>query len=247
MNVLDLFSGIAGFTRGLESVGFTTSAFCERDPYAQAVLKKHYPEIKIYDDIREVTGERLKADGFTIDVITGGWPCQPVSQVGKRKGEADNRYLWPQMFRVINEVRPRWVIGENVTGIIKMGIDTVLADLEGIGYTTQTFDLPAASVGANHQRRRVFIVGHDEASLAYTASEGLQRQPSASLQEREKTTGYDWSCHRWLPTPRICRRGEGVQKRMDRLKGIGNSVVPALVAEIGRAILASEDFASEQY
>ena len=247
MNVLDLFSGIGGFTYGLESVGFNTVAFCENEPYMQSVLNKHWPEIKIYDDVRKLTKRKLDTDEITIDVITGGWPCQPVSQVGKRKGKSDDRYLWPEMFRVISEVRPRWVIGENVAGIVKMGIDSVLSDLEGVGYTTQTFDLPAASVGANHQRRRMFIVGHNETSLAYTPGEGLQGQPSPSLSQRQETVRHNWSRHRWLPTPRICRRGDGVQKRMDRLKGIGNSVVPALVAEIGGAILAAEHFAHEQY
>ena len=240
MNVLDLFSGMGGFTYGLSSVGFNTVAFCENDDYARGVLGRHWPDIKIYDDVKTITRKQLEQDGLSVDVITGGWPCQPVSRVGKRQGAKDDRYLWPEMFRVIREVKPRWVIGENVTGIVEMALDDVLTDLENIGYTVRTFDLPAASVGANHQRRRIFVIGFYNETVAYATGKGLQRQSSARVPKGKTTVRHDWSRHRWMPTPRICRRSDGVSRRMERIKCIGNSVVPALVSEIGRAILMAE-------
>lgn len=240
MNVLDLFSGFGGFSYGLESVGFTTVAFCETDDYAKQVLKKHWPKIPIYDDIKTLTKKRLETDGLVIDVISGGWPCQPVSRIGKRKGSSDDRYLWPEMFRLIKSIRPRWVIGENVIGIVEMELDQVLIDLESIGYTTATFDLPAASVGANHERRRIFVIASPKEDVANAVGTGLQGQQRVCISQWEKTARHDWSGHRWMPSPRIYRRSDGLPKKMERLKGLGNSVCPALVAEIGRAILNVE-------
>ncbi len=152
---IDLFSGIGGFSIAAERSGFETIGFSEIDPYASAVLSKHWPGVPNYGDIRNVRG-------IPCDLITGGFPCQPFSCAGKRRGTADDRHLWPEMLRVIAEARPAWVLGENVAGIINMELDTVLSDLEGIGYATRTFVIPACGVDARHRRNRVWIVAHSE-------------------------------------------------------------------------------------
>ena len=162
LNHLDLFSGIGGFSLGLEATGyFETVAFCDFDPYCQKVLRKHWPWVTIYDDVKELNSERLSANGHTkIDIITGGYPCQPFSIAGRQKGEQDPRHVWPEMFRLVKELRPTWVIGENVSGHIKLGLDTVLENLESEGYSARAFSISASSIGANHQRERVWIIAN---------------------------------------------------------------------------------------
>ena len=159
---LDLFSGIGGFSLGLESSGLCeTAAFCDYEPYCQKVLKKHWPHVPVYGNIKELTYERLKADGIKdIDIITGGYPCQPFSVAGRKKGEQDERHLWPEYLRLIQELRPSFVIGENVGGHVKLGLDTVLTDLASEGYATTTFSISASSIGANHQRERIWIIAY---------------------------------------------------------------------------------------
>ena len=163
---LDLFSGIGGFSLGLESAGLVdTVAFCDFDKYCKLVLKKHWEHVPIYDDVKELNYERLRADGIVsddkgIDIITGGYPCQPFSVAGRKKGEEDPRHVWPEMFRLVQELRPSWVIGENVSGHIKLGLDTVLKNLESEGYTARTFSISASSIGANHQRERIWTIAH---------------------------------------------------------------------------------------
>ena len=155
---LDLFSGIGGFARGFEATGsIETTCFVEQDPYCQAVLRHHWPDVPILGDIRDVRGCELPIQP---DVICGGFPCQPFSQAGKQLAQDDPRHLWPEMFRLIRECRPAWVVGENVAGLIKLGLDEVLSDLEGEGYATRTFNLPACAVGAPHIRQRLWIIAH---------------------------------------------------------------------------------------
>ena len=163
---LDLFSGIGGFSLGLEATGgFETKAFCDIEEYPRQVLQKHWPHVKQYKDIKELTYERLKADGInSIDIITGGYPCQPFSVAGRQKGEEDPRHLWPEYFRLVKELRPTWVIGENVSGHIKLGLDTVIEDLESEDYAVRPFSISASSIGANHQRERIWIIAHLENS-----------------------------------------------------------------------------------
>ena len=161
MNVLDLFSGISGFALGLEAAGMNTVAFCEQDTYCQKVLKKHWPTLPIHSDITELNGYEYRG---TVDLVCGGFPCQPFSVAGKQLGAEDDRALWPEMLRVIREVAPRWVIGENVSGIIAMELDKVLSDLEGEGYTCWTFVLPACAVDAHHRRDRVWVVAHSNSN-----------------------------------------------------------------------------------
>ena len=163
---LDLFSGIGGFSLGLESAGLVeTVAFCDFDKYCKKILNKNWPQVPVYDNVKELNYDRLKSDGIIsgekgIDIITGGYPCQPFSVAGKQKGEDDPRHVWPEMFRLIQELRPSWVIGENVAGHIKLGLDTVLENLESEGYSSRTFSISASSVGAVHQRERIWIIAH---------------------------------------------------------------------------------------
>ena len=181
---LDLFSGIGGFSLGLEATGgFETVAFCDIEEFPRKVLQKHWPGVKQYEDIKELNYEKLKTDGLLpIDIITGGYPCQPFSVAGRKKGEKDPRHLWPEYFRLIKELRPTWVIGENVSGHIKLGLDTVLENLESEGYSVRTFSISAASIGANHQRERIWIVANTNSS----GNKGKKSRSIGKENEKEK-------------------------------------------------------------
>ena len=181
---LDLFSGIGGFSLGLEATGgFETVAFCDIEEFPRKVLQKHWPGVKQYEDIKELNYEKLKTDGLLpIDIITGGYPCQPFSVAGRKKGEKDPRHLWPEYFRLIKELRPTWVIGENVSGHIKLGLDTVLENLESEGYSVRTFSISAASIGANHQRERIWIVANPNSS----GNKGKKSRSIGKENEKEK-------------------------------------------------------------
>jgi DNA-cytosine methyltransferase len=164
LKVLDLFSGLGGFSLGLERTGyFKTIAFCEIDKYCSLILDKHWKGIKIYNDVRKINKEQFDTDGIEYpDIITGGFPCQPFSVAGKQKGTGDDRHLWPEMFRIIKTFKPKFVIGENVKGLINIqdGVvfETVCTDLESEGYEVQAFNIPAAGVGAPHRRERIWII-----------------------------------------------------------------------------------------
>jgi DNA (cytosine-5)-methyltransferase 1 len=192
---LDLFSGIGGFSLGLEATGgFETKAFCDIEEYPRQVLQKHWPHVKQYEDIKELNYERLKADGIdSIDIITGGYPCQPFSIAGRQKGEQDPRHLWPEYFRLVKELRPTWVIGENVSGHIKLGLDTVIEDLESEDYAVRPFSISASSIGANHQRERIWILAHSRRSQWPRAelrgeNENETRKENANQFERSSST-----------------------------------------------------------
>ena len=158
---LSLFSGIGGLDLAAEMAGFRTVGQCEWADYPTKVLEKHWPDVPRWRDIRTLTGESFyeKTGMRTVDVISGGFPCQPFSVAGKRRGKEDDRYLWPEMLRVISELRPTWVVGENVAGIVNMALDQVYSDLENEGYSVQAFIIPACSVDAPHRRDRCAIVG----------------------------------------------------------------------------------------
>lgn len=163
MNVLDLFSGIGGFSLGLERAGMRTVAFCEIDPFCRRVLAKHWPDVPCYDDIRTLTSDRLRSDGIAADVICGGFPCQDLSvaQGASRSGlEGSRSGLWSEYARLIRELRPRYVVVENVPGLLSLGIGAVLGDMAEIGYDAEWHVVSAAAVGAPHIRDRFWLVGY---------------------------------------------------------------------------------------
>jgi DNA (cytosine-5)-methyltransferase 1 len=191
---LDLFSGIGGFALGLQKVGFETVAFCDIEKYCQHLLKQKWNGIKIYSDVREITKEKFKADGIeSPEIITGGFPCQPFSVAGSRKGTDDNRHLWPEMFRIIKEFKPRWIIGENVRGIVSIQdglvFETVCTDLESEGYEVQTFNIPAVGVGAPHKRERIWIVANSRCSIrGKQSSRNSESIGSRTFKKTERST-----------------------------------------------------------
>ncbi|KKL57989.1 hypothetical protein LCGC14_2229920, partial [marine sediment metagenome] len=201
MKHLDLFSGIGGFALAASWVWgdeHDIHSFVEIDPFCQKVLKKHWPDVPIHSDIKE-----YKHDGTAIDLLTGGFPCQPFSQAGKQRGQKDDRYLWPAMLDTIRKVQPTWIIGENVAGIINMELNKVLSDLEGSGFEVQSFLIPACAVDAPHQRDRVWIVGKSENIRCAQRSDserkreedkqverfGIRSEPGRSSQDVANTKG----------------------------------------------------------
>ena len=221
LRVLDCFAGIGGFSLGLEMTGgFETVAFCEIEKYPQEILKKNFPNVPIYEDIKELTADRLIRDGIgRIDVITGGYPCQPFSVAGKQKGEADDRHLWPFMLEIIAQVRPSWVVCENVTGHIALGLDQVLFDLENEGYATRTFIVPACAVNAPHRRDRLWIVAHADSSggekqqkLARKSSESSH---GSGIQPGENVADSDSSNKRSRQKPKQSTRDSSGQRASD--------------------------------
>lgn len=161
LRVLDLFSGIGGFSLGLERAGMRTVAFCEIEPYCQAVLRKHWPNVPIYEDVRTLTAERLRADGISVDLICGGFPCQDVSKAGRRRGlEGERSGLWSEFARLLGELRPRYAIVENTPGLLSLGMGRVLGDLASLGFDAEWHCIPASAVGAQHIRDRIWIVAY---------------------------------------------------------------------------------------
>ena len=246
---LDLFSGIGGFALGLESTGgFETVGFCDNEPFAQKVLKKHWPDVPCYEDVRNVGRDTVGYRG--VDIITGGFPCQPFSVAGKQDPN-DNRQLWPEMFRIIKEIRPTYVIGENVRNLISIRdglvFEQVCTDLEGEGYEVQTFVLPASAVNAPHQRYRCWIV-------ANSCGKGLQVTKIARNDGKNQKKSYDKLIGRcsaiqgekisqgnWTVEPSVGRVAHGIPNRVDRLKGLGNAIVPQIAYQIGMAIKEAEN------
>jgi DNA (cytosine-5)-methyltransferase 1 len=219
---LDLFSGIGGFALAASWAGYETVQFCEIDPFCRRVLAKNFPGVPIHDDIRTLTADLVPGG---IDLLTGGFPCQPHSVAGKRLGAADDRHLWPEMARVIAEVRPRWVLGENVAGLIPLALDDCLSDLESLGYEAWAVVLPACAVNAWHRRDRVWILAHHaDASRQRIDGQGQARHRGAEL-----TNGARWSSE-----PPVGRVVHGIPGRVDRLRGLGNAIVPQVAYEIIR-------------
>jgi DNA (cytosine-5)-methyltransferase 1 len=292
-----LFAGIGGFDLGFERAGMKCVWQVEIDEYCQKVLAKHWPEVKRYGDIRETGKHNLEP----VDLICGGFPCQPHSVAGKRRGAEDDRDLWPEYRRIISEIRPRWVVAENVPGIRTTILDQVLSDLEGIDYSVETIIIPACAFDAPHRRERIFIVAHthensksnqpiDEqrevtrsmdvahasgmereartkeqrelremrgngrecnntdgssktyATTSHTAGEGFQDgQPGqvdgcAQGAEVEQPERSSW----WSVEPGMGRVANGVPGRVDRLKSLGNAVVPQVAEWLGRRIIEAD-------
>jgi len=215
LKVLDLFSGIGGFSLGLHSTDiFDTVKFVEFDEFCQKVLKKNFPNVPIEGDIKNVKGKEFEAD-----IIVGGFPCQPFSVAGKQKGRDDNRYLWPEMFRLIKEIKPEFVIGENVQGLVNLQNGMVLRqvqdDLEGEGFEVQCFLIPASGIGAWHQRFRVWIVAHSKHN-GYLAAESRCNEKK---NRDEKKNGEDINTSR--ESIRTSANGEA-NKGHERSNGYGD-------------------------
>lgn len=245
---LSLFTGIGGLDLAAEWAGFATVGQCEWADYPTRVLEKRWPNVPRWRDIRTLTKESFyeRTGLHTVDVISGGFPCQPFSVAGKRRGKADDRYLWPEMLRVIAELKPAWVVGENVPGLLSTIHDSVCSGLEKADYQVWTFCVPAYAVGAHHERYRVFI------AAVYQGEPGLQADtkanPAGALRQARQYSGcgyWDylpgtyWAAHK----PPVFGVADGIPGGMDgRLKyketmtALGNAVVPQQAYPIFRAI-----------
>lgn len=295
LTVGSLFSGIGGFELGLERTGgFKTAWQCEKDEFCLKVLAKHWPDVKRFTDIKEMG---IEENIPYVDVICGGFPCQPVSCAGKRKGAQDERWLWPEFYRIICEVKPRWVLVENVPGLLSADSGRlfagILRDLASSGYDAEWNIVSAASVGAPHLRKRVFLVAHAEfrrissfgagemeagtSSAIIHSSEtpgvvahpdqigrhgragrfwqgrGRESQDSGEKiadtvlnrlesieQTGTKARPIDRDAGRWAVEPDVGRVANGVPARVDRLRVLGNAIVPQCAEYVGRCILEAE-------
>ena len=246
LKVLDLFAGIGGFSLGLERTGgFETVAFCEIEKFPQKVLAKHWPGVPIYEDVRELTAKRLKADGIIPDIITGGFPCQDISVAGQQKGigQGTRSGLWSECARLLGELRPDYAIFENVTALLSgdsvRWFEQVLWDIYQVGYDAEWHCIPASYVKAWHRRDRIWI-------LAYPSSDDQQggvQEPilgQSDISGKSSRSFEEWSGRPSLPASRFCRKANGIPQRSHRLKGLGNAVVPQIPELIGRAILEKE-------
>ena len=251
LKILDLFSGIGGFSLGLERTGgFETAAFCEIDRHAQAVLNKHWPETKCYDDVEKLGSDQLVRDRIRqIDLITGGFPCQDVSVAGKLAGieEGARSGLWSEIARLVGELRPRYVIVENVSNLLAGPSERpggwfgrILADLDALGYDAEWHCIPASYLGAWHRRDRVWVVAYPH---EISRQQGFPKGPI--LRQRDVHEQSEGGFARWpgrsnLPESRICGRNDGIPQVVHRLERLGNSVVPQIPEMIGQAILEAE-------
>lgn len=240
MKSIELFAGIGGIALAAEWAGIETMAFCERDPFCQKVLNKHWPNIPIFDDICTLNKNTLEERGVdtgSIELISGGFPCQPFSIAGQRKGKEDDRDLWPEMFRIIREIRPNWVVGENVAHFANMELDRTLFDLESIGYQGRTFIIPAAAVGAIHKRDRVFVVAHSNGQHVERFSETKIQGESAVQREFPYGGSEEWARRSSIYQPKLSRNHNGVPNGVDRIRSLGNAVVPQQIYPIFEAIV----------
>jgi DNA (cytosine-5)-methyltransferase 1 len=244
LRVLDLFSGIGGFSLGLERTGgFETVAFCEIEPFPRRVLAKHWPEVPCYEDVRELTAARLVADGVSgIDVICGGFPCQDISAAGKGAGLAGERSgLWREYSRIIGEIRPRFVLVENVRALLHRGMGEVLGQLSKWGYDAFWRVIPASRVGLPQKRERVWILAYSD-QVGWEA--GVRIEAALSSQTVHWTAGEQMElCRarsggaRWLPNGFPCHVDNGLSANVDGIAAGGNAVVPQIPELIGNAIL----------
>lgn len=238
---LSLFSGIGGLDLAAEWAGFKTVGQCEYADYPYAVLQKHWPDVPRWRDIRTLTAEDFYAKTrlHTVDIISGGFPCQPFSVAGKQRGTADDRYLWPEMCRIVRELHPAWVVGENVAGIVRIALAGIFSDLQSIGYTARAYSSAARDVGGLHKGERIFIVAaSDDRSAALRRDTQFSSDASAdgcSDNHRGRTAEPDlWE--RWEVEPRPYGVADGVPHRVDRLRCLGNAVVPQQAYPIFKAI-----------
>lgn len=236
VRVGSLFSGIGGLELGLEWAGMQTVWQVERNPYALKVLAKHWPEVQRYDDIKRFNA----ADAARVDLVCGGFPCQPHSVAGKRGASGDERDLWGEMHRVICEAEPRWVVAENVTGLLSSEagqyFGRVLRDLAQVGYDASWFVLPAGDIGASHYRERLFIVAHANSKRRKECN-----VPAVTEKPGQHTGRTDKGEPSWPSESGVDRVLNGIPYRVDRLRCLGNAVVPQVAYVIGKAIMQYEE------
>lgn len=247
MKHLDLFSGIGGFSLAAMWAGIETIGMVEIDEKCISVLNKHWPNVKKHRDIRKLNGKEYEG----IDIITGGYPCQPFSVAGSQKAQEDDRHLWPEMFRIIAQAKPTWAICENVYGHIRLGLDNVQHDLESIGYTTQSFVIPSLATGANHNRERVFIVAYSASNgcndSATISGNGKANDDSEKRSNKDSDNegcsglrlGVEWGGRkigRRGTKPPALRVDDELPGRMDRNKMLGNAVDPMIVYQLMKCI-----------
>ena len=250
MKVLSLFAGMGGFDLAFELAGFDVVAQVEIEPYCKQVLKYNFPTAKQYGDIREVTGERILRDCGAIDLICGGFPCQDISSAGKVAGlDGERSGLWWEMHRLIGELRPTWVIAENVDALRNRGLNRVHASLEELGYQVWCFGIPASALGAPHQRKRLWIVGYSQskrqrkpnnkANAGATGGQARCIPGGASYSPFAFPAGPGQQQYGW-EEPRTVESQMGVTvdglPRKLALRAIGNSIVPAIAYSIARTI-----------
>ena len=266
---VDLCSGIGGFALGFERAGLSKPVqFCDIEPWSRRVLSKHWPDVPIAEDVKELASDPDR-NVFDCDILSAGYPCQPFSVAGNQKGAEDDRHIWPYIRKIVAHKRPTWCIFENVYGHIGLGLDEVLFDLESEGYASRTFVVPACGVDAPHRRDRLWIVANTDSarlqgqkwsrtpraqgqSSRYIAECGgnvadadSQRgrlrnpewqnaedagQPSGNQRDNARGVGF------WDVEPSICRVAHGIPKRVDRLRGLGNAIVPQIAQRIGETI-----------
>jgi DNA (cytosine-5)-methyltransferase 1 len=309
--LVDLFAGIGGFSLAAHQFGITTDVFVEKEPYPQKLLAQNFPDVPIVDDIFNFNSKFYEElTGYTsTDIVSGGFPCQPFSLAGQRKGTEDNRYLWGEMCRVIQELNPRWVIAENVYGIVNIQeglvFETVHTDLEAQGYEVQTFIIPASSKNAPHRRDRVWFVAHSDKNSKSVEPINEQKRMDVTNSDKIRCRGFsqkecriqEWNIHKdkskgcevgsetdgrcdtvtnpnsegfqrrknkrsirgirkkfekqssrllcrnWKNFPTqspVCGRDDGISNRVDRIKALGNAIVPQVAMEIFRTIIEVE-------
>lgn len=233
MRHLDLFSGIGGFALAAKWAGFETVGFCEQDDFCKLVLSARWPGVPIHNDVRELDGRLFRG----VELISGGYPCQPFSTAGHRKGVNDERFLWPEMLRIIEQVGPRFVIAENVAGHISNGLDSVLCDLENANYTARPVVVPAGAVGARQRRERVWILAH-ATGYGWGKREQNERGCVARNAEREEQRPGHVFSHIWeRPLESLfCGSAHGIPRRVDRLRALGNAIVPQVAYELLRVM-----------
>lgn len=253
--LLDTFSGIGGFSlaaRWTEQID--TIQFVEIEPFCQKVLQKNFPGIPIHGDIREFDGQPFRGRA---DILTGGVPCQPASLAGQRKGEADSRWLWGEFLRLVQDIRPMYVLAENPPGIISLkgkNLDWICSQLEASGYSVQSFLVSAANVGAPHLRERAWIVAHSQQIVRHRGvfcSDSHSKDYDGQTKERSNyrqltavgtsvSRGIQITSERWRTEPGMVRMAHGIPGRMDRLGVIGNAIVPQVAYLFLQAIVDME-------
>ena len=245
LRVLDLFSGIGGFSLGLERTGFfETVAFCEIEKYPQKVLAKHWPEVPIYEDVRKLTAKRLISDGIgNIQVITAGFPCQDVSVAGAQAGiEGERSGLWSECAHLLGDIQPKYAIFENVTNLLAGGgggwFKRILWDISCCGYDAEWYCIPSAAVGAHHNRGRVWIIAYPKGERVQGLRPcGEQILLAHEIERLLMCCREDGGFPIWKTEPDICRVVDGIPSRAHRVKALGNSVTPQIPELIGRALI----------